>query len=241
MLPQKTYYKKNYELIDTDFDCNGCLRADKAMQLMQAAAGEHVAQLGLGWDGLNEQGLLWVLSKVQLQFTRSVNKDIKRLTLYTWPQGEARHFYNRLFQATNEQGEELFCAFTSWLIIDKNSRKMITKLPQLEVTEYDNATIGLSGDTERIRKDENFDLAYSATIRQSMLDLNGHVNNTHYVALATDATNGGHLAALEMTYRKELLLNDVVDVYVCHEGDVWKVVGEVKNQPSFFARLLYEA
>ncbi len=241
MLPQKAFYKKSYELIDTDFDCNGYLRADKAMQLMQAIAGEHVTQLGLGWDVLNKQGLLWVLSKVQLQFTRCIKKDIKNLTLYTWPQGEARRFYNRLFQAVNEQGDELFCAFTSWLIIDKNSRKMITNLPQLDVTEYDNATIGLSGEPERIRKDESFALAYSTKIRKSMLDTNGHVNNTQYVALVTDATDGGQISTLEITYRKELLLGDEVNVYTCKQGCVWKVVGEVQNQPSFFAKLQFDA
>ena len=52
--------KKNIRFTDTDFDEKGNIRASSLMFHFQEIAAEHADQLGIGYDELIKDNMIWV-------------------------------------------------------------------------------------------------------------------------------------------------------------------------------------
>lgn len=242
MLPQKTFLTMRCSLYESNFDASGTVKPQRVMELLQDAAGEHAAQLGFGWDNLDATGCLWVLSKVKIRFDKPLNKPCQ-FTLYTWPLSPRRFFAERCFVALDDDGTQLFAATTIWLVIDRDSRKILSsdRLAQIYDCDFDNAHCDVAPDFERIRRDDGFAFAYDKTVRRSDLDVNRHANNTNYVNYALDALSPEEsVAEMEIVYQKELVLGDVARVYVKREGNVAYVTGE-RDETCFTAKFVLNA
>ena len=229
MLPAKTFLTTDCLLYESNFDVSGVLKLHRVMEFLQDAAGAHAANLGFGWDNLDATGCLWVLSKLKIRFDTPIGKDVKRFTLYTWPLKPTRFFAERCFVAVNEAGEQLFCATSVWLVIDRDTRRIVSpdRLEALCNCDYDDAHCDVLPQFERVRRDEKYEFCYDRTIRRSDLDVNGHANNTNYVNYALDALSTDEIVSeMEIVYQKELVLGDVVHIYGKRDGDYAYVVGE---------------
>ena len=74
-LPDKTFLKKTVTLHESDFDCNGDLKLNRIMQLLQDAATEHAEQLGLGWKAMDGRCMVWMISKIKVTLHRAVGRS----------------------------------------------------------------------------------------------------------------------------------------------------------------------
>ncbi len=239
MLPCKTYYTMDCFLYESNFDTCGTVKIHKIMEFMQDAAGEHANRLGFGWDNLDATGCLWVLSKLKIRFDKPVTKDVKRFTLYTWPLKPARFFAERCFVAVNEAKEQLFAATSIWLVIDRDTRRIVSadRLSQIYNCDFDEAHCDVLADFERIRRDDGYVPCYKKTVRRSDLDVNGHVNNTNYINYASDVLEPRErVTEAEIVYQKELMLGDVAEIYCKRQSNVVYVVGE-REETCFTAKL----
>lgn len=236
-----TVYTHTFTLADNDFDCYGNLRANRAMQFMQDVAAKHIALLGMSWDELDAKNKLWVLSKIRMLFFKQIRKDTESLDVSTWLNKPSRCFTNRCFEAFDSQGNKVFAAFSSWLIIDKTDRKISYDNGGFAIDEkyYPDRKTDVCEDFRRIRCDDEFAPLYSFVVRRSLLDVNGHVNNTCYVTFALDACDGKKLAEAEIVYHKEIKLNDKVEI-LGKSTDATYVTGQVDGQPCFFAKLTFD-
>lgn len=234
-LPKTTFLKKQCQLFASDFECNDQLKPHRAMQLMQDAATAHAAEMGLGWYNMDKHGLLWILSKVHIEFDRPLTRGEAGFDLYTWPLAPNRFYSERCFAAV-QNGKQVFSATSLWMIIDRDSRKIVPaeKMNEFFHGEYDaTATEGL-GNFARVRYDETFAHAYSKTVRRSDLDFNGHVNNTNYISYALDVLNPTEqIKSVQIVYNKELVFGDVVEVYFKREGGLVIVVGLRQGETCF--------
>ena len=158
MIPQKTFLLQKIELFESDFSCDGSIKLNRIMEFMQNLATDHADQLGFGWNTLDDFGVLWVLSKVKYQFDVCLTKGVKSFYLYTWPLAPNRFFADRLFVAVDKDGRQLFSATTSWLVIDKQSRKICSseKLQQIYNCDFDTTTVSCPSVFEKIKKDDEF-------------------------------------------------------------------------------------
>ncbi len=241
-LPEKTFLTANCQLFESDFEFNGQAKPARIMQLMQDAATSHAEQLGVGWHALDQNGMLWVLSKVKTQFFAPVTRQNAQFTLYTWPLAPNRFYAERCFAAT--KGENLLFSTTSlWTIISRDERKIVpgTVMNDFYHGEYSSVPADAGSDFARVRWDSDFRLCYQTTIRRSDLDQNGHVNNTNYVGLAEDVLPPQTLvSAWEIVYHKELKLGDVVDVWCKEQGKTISVVGRRGEETCFTALFTVE-
>lgn len=239
MLPSKTYYKTECRLYESNFDTSGALSVHRVAEFLQDAAGEHAKQLGFGWDNLDATGCLWVLSKLRIRFDKRISKQTKRFTLYTWPLRPARFFAERCFVALDDAGEQLFAATSIWLVIDRESRRIVSseRLKIIYDCDFDEAHCDVPADFERIRRDETYLCCYEKTIRRSDLDVNGHVNNTNYINFALDALDPDEaVSQLEIVYQKELRFGDSALIYRKRQDNCVFVVGE-RDETCFTAKL----
>ncbi|MCM1289471.1 MAG: thioesterase [Corallococcus sp.] len=238
-LPDKTFLKKQCRLFESDFECNSQLKPHRAMQLMQDAATEHAVMLNVGWDNMDRHGLLWVLSKVDIRFNRPITRKTPLFDMYTWPLAPNRFFSERCFVA-EQDGEQIFCATTLWMLIDRDSRKIVSaeRMNEFFHGDYSEQKVDGVGDFVRLRFDETFCRAYTKTVRRSDLDINGHVNNTNYVTYALDVLGAEEkVKSVQIVYHKELVLGDEAEVYFKREQSVVSVLG-VRNGETCFSVLL---
>ncbi len=239
MLPTKTFLYKDIFLSESDFDANNQLKHSRTLQFLQNLATEHADNLGFGWDVMDANGLFWVLGKVKVKYYKPVTKGIKTFKLYTWPLAPNKFFADRLFVAVDENDNEIFSAVQTWLIIDKQSRRIASsqKVANLYQADFDSTTLEMDLSFDKIRLDESFLPSYSRTIRFCDLDLNGHVNNTCYIDYVVDTQQTGDFCGLEITYHKELLLGDNVTLLTKDVDNAVLVVGSCQNTVSFTCKL----
>lgn len=233
-LPEKTFLTKDCRLFESDFDCNRQVKQQRVMQFLQDAATEHAKILGLGWDEMDANGMLWVLSKVKIVYDTPVCRGLKSFTLYTWPLQPHRVFAERCFTAVDGE-KQLFSATSMWTIISRDSRKILPAETMNDYYrgEYSAAHSDVAADFLRVRMDDTFEFCYEKTIRRSDLDINAHANNTNYIDYALDVLSPQEkISELEIVYHKELKLNDRVEIFYKRESKVVQVVG-VREEPCF--------
>lgn len=239
MLPSKTYFSMQCPLFESNFDTSGVVKLHRIAEFLQDAAGKHAAQLGFGWNDLDKNNCLWVLSKMKIRFDKPLTMDCGNFTLVTWPLKPTRFFAERCFVALDEGGEQIFAATTLWAVIDRNTRTIASdRLTELYNCDFDEAHCSVLPQFARIRRDDTFGFAYKKTVRRSDLDINGHVNNTNYINYAMDVLSPKErVCEAEVVFLKELLPQDQADIFCRRIQNIVEVVGE-RETPCFTARLV---
>ena len=215
ILPEKTFLKTCCRLHESDFGFDQNVKMLRVLQFLQDAATQHGEQLGLGWNAMDANGILWVLSKIKVVFDKPVTRKTQEFLLYTWPLAPTRFFAERCFTAVTDEGQ-IFSATSFWSLISKEQRKILPaeKMNEFFHGEYSSAHCDASADYVRVRFDETFVPVYEKTVRRSDLDLNGHVNNTNYATYASDVLSPEEeILSMEIVFHKELKLGDTLTVY----------------------------
>ncbi len=243
IIPDKTFYRDDYVLKESDFDCGGRLSAKRTMEFMQNAATAHADILGFGWNALHEKGILWVLSKAKVRFVRPVTRKVKSFTLYTWPLKPDRYFAAREFAAVDCDGEALFYATSLWNLIDIEKRNILTadRMSEFYGGEYSETEAEIPRVFARLKRGEEYSLSYVRQIRRSDLDINMHVNNTNYIAYALDAAENSdvsNITEFEITYHSECRIGDNISVYADVCENAVRVIGEKDGGKTAFTALL---
>ena len=157
------------------------------LTLLQAAAGDHSALLGAGWDALQEKGLFWAVLRHRLEYARLPKKG-ETVTVKTWPMETTRSAYPRATEGYDEVGNLLFRGVSLWVLMDRESRTMV--LPKRSGVGVDGENRGceapMPGSLSPV------DLAHTQTRRVTPADLdkNGHMNNCRYLDWAAQLLPG---------------------------------------------------
>ena len=184
--------------------------------LLQEAASLHAATLGFGKGDFAAAGenISWVLTRMVVKMNRyPVWED--ELTVETFPRGGRKIVAWRDFEVKDAKGGTLGVASSEWMIIDLATRK-IHAVPEKVFAANDpkNAPVlGLEpfakfrfpADTE-VRQPEIF------TAMKSQIDLNGHVNNVHYINWMLEPCESRCPAEMEVVFRSETFAGDEVRV-----------------------------
>lgn len=204
---QKTY-KEEMLLRTCHCDLMGQWRPSAILETMQEMAGMHSELLGVGRNSLIQQGIVWVLTRVEVVMDR-YPKVTDQISVETFPMPIRRWFFPRYYIFRDDHGAEIGRAGSLWALLDFKTRKM-TKPDMIAHLMPDNsdllAPLGLpatvtevSGTlTTGIRRPEYTDL-----------DVNMHVNNTKYMdwccnALGIDAMKDNCLARFDVNYDMEI-------------------------------------
>ena len=197
--------------------------------LFQEAASLHAASLGFGKGDFAAAGenISWVLTRMVVKMNRyPVWED--ELTVETFPRGGRKIVAWRDFEVKDAKGETLGVASSEWMIIDLATRK-IHAIPEKVFAANDPANTPVLGlepfakfrfpDTGKL-----FDCsdcsdcsierskAMAFTAQKSQIDLNGHVNNVHYISWMLEPCESRCPAEMEVVFRSETFAGDEVRV-----------------------------
>ncbi len=233
---QKTY-EETFFLRTCNCDFRGTWRPGAIFEAMQEASGVHSCLLGCGRDILIRQGMVWVLSRVEVRMEKyPVAGD--RVKVETFPMQNRRCFFPRYFVFRNEQGGEIGCAASLWVLLDLKTRKMAPpdQVARLIPDNSDlTAPMGLPSAVAEVGGEEQL---FTRLPAYTDLDMNNHVNNARYVDWLCDAL--GHevlgrltLAAICVNYDAEIRPEQAVELKLKRQGNAFSLSGYHEGKRHF--------
>lgn len=210
-------------------DLTGRWKPSEIFMAMQEVAGDHCAMLGASYDYLRERSLAFALTRSELRMERYPRIG-EKVILRTWAAPVMKWMFPRYFLFETESGERLGCAGTVWVLLDLNERKMVAPAAmEVELAVGDLPAPMKMPARADAPAEETPALQYLPGYGE--IDVNGHVNNTRYVAWACDALGIGTLKErfirrLVVNYSHEILPGQPVLLRMQREGDVFRMSGE---------------
>ena len=191
--------------------------------LFQEAASLHAASLGFGKGDFAAVGenISWVLTRMVVKMNRyPVWED--ELTVETFPRGGRKIVAWRDFELKDAQGGTLGVASSEWMLIDLATRKIVAipekvfaandpaNVPVLGLEPFSKFRFPESGEGDSVQADG--DPRFHFIAQKSQIDLNGHVNNVHYIGWMLEPCASRCPSEMEIVFRSETLAGDEVRV-----------------------------
>lgn len=211
-----------------ELDVHAHIPAATFLKYFQQAAAQDSAQMGFGWEDLIKDHQAWILTHLQARALQAaiVRQDV---TVKTWHVFSDRLLSRRQFVVYGANKTPLFEGSSWWAIMDVQKRRLV-RTPQHLLDDHSHLPQGLE-------PEENFKAplpaqqpAYTQEIltREEDLDLNGHINNTHYAAWAIQsvplqARAGKQLDRLLISFKSECRAGEKISVgvYPCEPNAFW--------------------
>ncbi|AHZ85007.1 acyl-ACP thioesterase domain-containing protein [Bdellovibrio bacteriovorus] len=194
------------------------------LNLLQETAWIHAEKMGFGLLDMEKQGLFWVLTRQSLQM-KTWPRFGENIQIQTWLRAPEGAFVAREFAILNQSGEEIGLCSTSWLALDRQSKKI---LPADNLRPWDQIAHARSTgiNPEKIPVTGTYEKIAKYRVRNSDLDINQHVNNTKYAqwildAIPYDLHKSLKLNTYSVNFLAETHLGDEVEVHRnCSSPDV---------------------
>ena len=210
--------KGRYQFKVRSYECgpDGRATLPTVCNFLQEAASLHAASLGFGKGDFAAAGenISWVLTRMVVKMSRyPVWED--ELTVETFPRGGRKIVAWRDFEVKDAKGETLGVASSEWMIIDLATRK-IHAIPETVFAANDSGNVPVLGLEPfakfRFPADAATGRPEAFRAMKSQIDLNGHVNNVHYVGWMLEPCESRCPAEMEVVFRSETFAGDEVRV-----------------------------
>ena len=201
-------YTEAFVVRGTDCDMYRRMRLDMLFIAMQEGGEAHARRLGVGYDAMMEHGLFFVLSRIHVRIERMPRVG-ETVVHTTWPGVSNRFFCPRYHTFTLEDGTPLASAGALWVMLDTGARKIVSPL-SIDLGFPDNSDIPAPVELPmRAPASVKGGASLIRTPVFSEFDINGHVNNTKYIAWLCDTLGRGtlenqHICDLTASYEKEI-------------------------------------
>ena len=176
-------YQQEITLTENHVDRYGRAKPSVLLYFMQEAAGHHCRLLGADYDVLAPKKLFWAVTRTRVQVARLPRLG-ERITLKTWPMPTTRVAYPRAVTAYGADGTALFNAISLWVLMDSRTRAMV--LPGKSGVEVAGTLTGTEASPPRAIPAQEITHATTRTVGYTLLDRNGHMNNTRYMDWVDD-------------------------------------------------------
>ena len=202
-------HTESFAVRATDCDLYRRMRLDALFVAMQEGGEHHALTLGAGYDEMMDRGLFFALARIHVSTLRAPRCE-ETVVHTTWPGAMNRFFCPRYHVFSLPDGTPLAAAGALWVMLDARQRRIVS--PQKVGLDFpDNSDLPapidlpmrlpvLRGEAARV---------FTRTPVYSEFDINGHVNNTKYIAwlcdaLGTAALDGAYIGDLGAGYEKEI-------------------------------------
>ncbi|MGX4763735.1 acyl-[acyl-carrier-protein] thioesterase [Holzapfeliella sp. JNUCC 72] len=227
------YYEKKHQIQFYEVDVTSHLTLSSLLNLVIAASGEHLEEIGVSSQELIDRHLGWVVT----QYHMSINKMPETgQTIYikTAAMEYNRYFCYRSYWLYDDNHEELLEINSVWIMLDLQTRKMVSSDPD----------IMLKTGAKEIRRPQKFpriklpkdqlavDKSYFAEYFN--IDENEHVSNSHYFdwmisSLPLSFIKSHQVKSLDIKYEHEILYHDSPKSHVYFDNETNKSYHKISN------------
>ena len=179
----KPIYTQAFTLDHIHTDRFGRAKPSALLYFVQEAAGNHCTALAVDGAALAHKHLFWAVTRNRVQITRLPRLG-ETITVETWPMPTTKVAYPRSVVAYDEKGCELFRSISLWVLMDSRTRGMI--LPGMSGVTVAGTLTGTELTAPRAIASRPMNLQKTETVGFTLLDQNGHMNNTRYLDWVMD-------------------------------------------------------
>lgn len=195
-------------------DYYGRLKFSELLVLLSDCATEDYNRRGLPYRVLEKAGVVFLVSKMSIKFFEDIKGD-SVITLKTWENSIEGAKFNRFFDIFNESGKLIAQARTVWLAVNPNTRKIIrpSAYPFPEHIRPNSQEVECMACGKIKLPEDHMELGKREPVF-SDIDVNGHVNNTRYIAFAEDCLpsefTSQHVSDIRINFVNEARLGDTL-------------------------------
>lgn len=188
-------------------DCFRRLRLSMLMGLFQECCIAHTEALGMGREKTLDRGFLWVINSEAIEIRRLPEYD-EEITLICYPGKMLHFFFPRQMIVTDKDGCEIIRIGALWSLIDETSRQLIDPEENGILLPGENRQGDIIPALSLPKASLPF-IAGSRYASYSLVDINGHLNNTSYLDMASDLIGfeeleRSELRSVKCLFRKEI-------------------------------------
>ena len=164
-----------------EIGANGVATLSSLGNWLQEAAGLNADSLGFGERDLLRYNLTWILSRLVLRIARLPHAE-EVLRIHTWP-STFDHFGHRGYEVYDEENRLIVSGGSAWSVMSLADRSM-AQLPDDLIPHYPSSPRPCPPFCGRVipRLRAEHPATSLLRVRKDDLDINGHVNNTRYLA-----------------------------------------------------------
>ncbi len=236
------YFEKQYSLRFSDYDRYDRLDASSVLDLFQDAAARHGESLGIGYQNMLDKGLLWVALRVKYKKLKRVG-PYAEVSVKTNPIPSSRVAFFRDYRIIDESGDVAFIGSSQWALISSETRRLMLMTGVMPALDYEGVEPLYSEKFSRISDFENGGEPYRVIPTVSMLDHNGHVNNTEYLRFVYDALRlslDDEIKEFQIDYLSEIKLGEEISVYFKREqGNALVKAVDSADKTKFLCELIF--
>lgn len=178
-------------------------------------ATKHAELLGVGFNDMLKQNLLWVTMRVKYQIVGQLTPNTT-YNISTFPQAKNMLEFDRDFLITDINGNVAVKATSKWCVIDCTTRRL-SRLQNIDVPCADMQPVfeGKFLKTETFQPAGAPDFTYQ--VLPEDIDSNGHMNNSIYARIVFEAlrqNKAKQIQTFQLNFLKEAMLGEKIDVYL---------------------------
>ena len=222
------------------YNTDGNFTPSAYQRMIMSVIEEHLDTLQIGEKFLMEHhGISWVLLSTSIELKRKLLPTDK-LTGRTWHSGGRAPSFRRDFVFEDENGEVAAVGATISTLFETETRKLCLNKEKLSVVNLECGEPVLESLERKMKTDAEFEAVEIRTVRPSMTDGVGHVNNTKYGDLVYDAMSPeergdlSKLKRLDVWFNYELRENEKVEISKAKVDGSLYFTGEKSDGKSSF-------
>ena len=216
--------KAKYGFKVRSYECgpDGVATLPTICNFLQEAASMNAETLGFSKTDFDSAGenISWVLTRLVVRMDRYPKWE-DEISVETFPRGGRKIVAWRDFEIFDTAGARIGAASSEWMLIDLATRRIVA-VPESVFAAADPADAPVLGEMPFTKfkfpaSSGAQPLAFRA--QKSHIDLNGHVNNVHYIEWMLEPCADAHPSEMEVVFRSETFAGDDVLVACAAEPE----------------------
>lgn len=200
----------------SECDAAGLAKLPAILNLLQEAASLNAEELGFSKSDFASAGenISWVLTHLRIRMERYPRWG-ERIRVVTWPRKGRKITALRDFEIYDADAARIGAATSEWMVIDLATRRVMP-IPDgvFEKANDERSPVFGADGFAKLRWDcrQTPDDALRFRASRNDIDLNGHVNNVHYVEWFLETLPPGmeHCAECQIAFKSETLAGEEV-------------------------------
>lgn len=197
-------------------DAEGRIKPSAYFTLFQNAASLHADKLGVGYEELIKNDVIWMLVRCRYDVL-CAPKFEQEVEVKTYPLPPRGIDFDREYVISDKSGKKLVIGTSKWCLCNYKTRKLIIRGKYGYNTQDFTEERQYDGGLKKIAdfQTDGFN-EFTAKTYFTDLDHNGHVNNTRYLDFILNAVHGdlsGDIKYLEIDYISEMKANADFTIY----------------------------
>jgi Acyl-ACP thioesterase len=173
---------------------------------LQEMAWRHATMLGYGREELLRKNVAWVMTRMRILMDRYPLPG-QGVAILTWPSAKDKHLAYRDFFIFDERGEVIGRCTTAWAHMDIAERKMVSFQEEGAPLSYTEDR-SLEFEKRAVPRLKSPEFEVGLVSRRSDIDMNGHVNNVHFIEWALESvplelSATSFLREMDISFRQE--------------------------------------